>query len=303
VRYEISHRTTYVYDDVVSASYGQLHQMPSDIHGQRCLVHDVVIEPTADTYGERTDFFGNRAAMFAIHVEHRSLVVATHCVVDTSGRPSSFAATAERPWEALRDSVWEADGTVVDGRVVEGRVSDRSVRGFALESPMVADLGAVRDYAAPSFAPGCSLRAAVTDLTHRIKTEFTYEPGTTEVDTTLDEVMRDRRGVCQDFAHLLLGGLRSVGLPAAYVSGYIETVPPPGKQRLQGADQTHAWVAVYCGDGQWIGVDPTNDQIAGPRYVTTACGRDYSDVPPLKGVIYTNAKKNELTVEVDVIGS
>jgi transglutaminase-like putative cysteine protease len=291
MRYEISHRTTYVYDDVVSASYGQLHQMPSDVDGQRCLERWVVIDPVPDTFHERVDFFGNRAAVFTIHAEHAELVVSSHCTVDTTERPTSFSGFEHLTWEGVRDAVWSAGG----------RVEDRAARDYALESPMVRAFDAITEYAAPSFAPGRSLHGAVTDLVHRIHTEFTYEPGVTKIDTSLATVMEQRRGVCQDFAHLLLAALRSVGLPSGYVSGYLETAPPPGKARLVGADQTHAWVSVYCGGGRWIGVDPTNDQLAGPRYVTTAYGRDYGDIPPLKGVIYTNAKKNELTVEVDVV--
>ncbi len=291
MRYEISHRTTYAYDDIVSASYGQLHQMPSDVDGQRCLERWVVIDPAPDTFHERIDFFGNRTAVFTIHAEHTELVVSSHCTVDTSDRPTSFEGYEELTWEGVRDAVWSTDGLA----------DDRAARDYALESPMVKSLDVITAYAAPSFTPGRTLHASVTDLVHRIHTEFTYEPGVTKVDTSLATVMEQRRGVCQDFAHLLLAGLRSVGLPAGYVSGYLETAPPPGKARLVGADQTHAWVSVYCGQGRWIGVDPTNDQLAGPRYVTTAYGRDYADIPPLKGVIYTNAKKNELTVEVDVV--
>ena len=290
MRYRISHRTTYAYDDVVTASYGQMHQMPSDVDGQRCLERWTDIDPIPDAFHERVDFFGNRAGVFVIHADHVELAVSSGCVVDTSARPSSFETADACMWEHVRDAVWAPDGDA----------ADRLARGYALESPMVPALATVAAYATSVFTPGRSLAGAVTDLVHRIHTEFTYEPGTTGVDTPLVTVVEERRGVCQDFAHLLLGALRSTGLPGAYVSGYLETAPPLGEKRLVGADQTHAWVAVYCGAGQWIGIDPTNDQVAGPRYVTTAHGRDYSDIPPLKGVIYTNAKKNELTVEVDV---
>jgi len=291
VSYRISHRTTYVYDEVVTASYGQLHQMPSDVDGQRCLERQVVIDPVPDMFHERVDFFGNRAAVFAIHAEHKELVVSSRCVVDTSSRPVSIDDVDAGTWEQVRDAVWSTEAVG----------ADRAARGFALESPMVPALDAIAAYAAPTLTAGRALHGAVTELVHRINTEFAYEPGTTGVDTPLATVVEERRGVCQDYAHLLLGALRSVGLPAAYVSGYLETAPPPGKPRLVGADQTHAWVGVYCGGNRWIGVDPTNDGLAGPRYVTTAYGRDYSDIPPLKGVIYTNAATNELSVEVDVI--
>lgn len=289
--YEIVHRTTYTYDDVVSASYGRLHLLPGDLDGQRCLERRIDVTPLPDTFTECDDFFGNRAATFVVHAEHDTLEVVGRCVVDTSGRPTAFADEDHRPWEAVRDAVW-ATGAAP---------ADRAVRDFALESPKVPRLDEVAAYAAGSFGADRPFAAAVTELVTRIHTDFAYRPGATAVDTSLTQVLRDRKGVCQDFAHLLLAACRSQGLAAAYVSGYIETEPPPGKPRLQGADATHAWVAVHCGGGRWLGVDPTNDQPAGPRYVTTARGRDYGDVPPMKGVIYTNATRNELTVAVDVV--
>jgi transglutaminase-like putative cysteine protease len=291
VTYEITHRTTYLYDDVVTASYGQLHLLPGDVDGQMCLDRRVEVEPRPDTVAERVDFFGNRSTVFVVHTQHDVLQVTSRCRVDTSGRVRELAPADHRPWEVVRDTVWSGGAARVDVLA----------RDFALESPMVPALDDIAAYAGVSFTPGRSFAAAVTELVARVNQEFAYTPGATSVDTPLAQVLVDRRGVCQDFAHLLLGAFRSVGLPAAYVSGYIETDPPPGRPRLQGADATHAWVAVYAGDGRWIGLDPTNDQLAGPRYVTTARGRDYSDVPPMKGVIYTNATRSELRVEVDVL--
>ncbi len=140
----------------------------------------------------------------------------------------------------------------------------------------------------------------MVELGHRIHTEFEFDTEATKVDTPLVDVMEMRKGVCQDFAHVMIGSLRSLGLAACYVSGYLETEPPPGQPRLTGVDRTHAWVGVYLGGGRWIGVDPTNGRVAGARYVTAARGRDYADVPPLKGVIFTQAEESHLTVSVDV---
>jgi transglutaminase-like putative cysteine protease len=290
--YEIVHRTTYSYDRPVSASYGRLHQMPGDLDGQRALAHRLEVTPDPDAQHAHVDFFGNRTATFVVHTEHDVLRVTSSCTVDTSGRPSALPYD-HRPWHVVRDRLWGVDASP----------ADRVARDFALESPMVPTLDDVAAYAAPSFANDRPLPTVVAELVSRLHHDIAYTPGATEVDTPLDVVLRERRGVCQDLAHLLLGIMRSVGVPAAYVSGYIETSPPPGRARLQGADRTHAWVAVYCGDGVWAGVDPTNDQVAGPRYITTARGRDYGDVPPLKGVIYTDATRNELRVEVDVVAS
>lgn len=281
MRYRVSHTTSYTYESEVTASHGQLHQLPSDRDGQRCLERSVVIDPAAGTYRERVDWFGNDTAYFSIHEPHTRLVVRAASVVDTSGRPERFGPGGDVSWDAGAEPPHPA---LVD---------------YLLDSPLVERTVEIAAYAGVSFAPGRPLAEAVLDLVHRIHTDFEYVPGATQVDTPLQDFLAIRRGVCQDFAHLTVACLRSAGLPAAYVSGYLETDPPPGKERLQGADRTHAWAAVHTSDG-WVGVDPTNDQIAGTRYVTTAHGRDYSDVPPLKGVIYTESTQNELHVEVDV---
>ena len=165
----------------------------------------------------------------------------------------------------------------------------------------MAASSALADYAAPSFPTGRPVIEALVDLAGRIHTDFVYEPGSTSVTTSVDEVLTARKGVCQDFAHLAIGCLRSLGLAARYVSGYLETRPPPGKDRLQGADVSHAWAALWVPGGGWIDVDPTNEQLVDERYVTTAWGRDYADIPPLKGVIFTKALAHELEVDVDVV--
>jgi transglutaminase-like putative cysteine protease len=158
----------------------------------------------------------------------------------------------------------------------------------------------VAAYAAPSFAPGRSLLEAVAELTSRIHADFAYKPGSTSVRTTLTELLEGRTGVCQDFTHLAVGCLRSLGLAGRYVSGYLDTAPPVGQDRVVGADVSHAWPSVFVPDAGWVDFDPTNDRFVSDRYVTNAFGRDYGDVSPLKGVIYTESKKSELHVSVDV---
>ena len=172
---------------------------------------------------------------------------------------------------------------------------------FALESPKVQLVDAAREYAAASLTPGRPIGEAVTDLMHRIYTDFTYELGATTVTSTVDDVLEKRAGVCQDFAHLFLACLRTHGLAGRYVSCYLATTPPPGRERIVGADASHAWVAVWVpGSANWLAVDPTNDQWVNDRYITAAWGRDYGDVPPLKGVIFSDATKSTLRVQVDV---
>jgi transglutaminase-like putative cysteine protease len=182
----------------------------------------------------------------------------------------------------------------------DGLVADVEARGFVLTSPLVRPTGAVNEYAAQTFTPGRPLGSAVAELCHRIYTDFEYASGSTSVRTTLGEVMHRRKGVCQDFAHLAVGCLRTTGLAARYVSGYLETQPPPGKPKLQGADASHAWASLFVPGAGWIDVDPTNDQFTDARYIVVGWGRDYTDVPPLKGVILTDAEKSTMKVSVDV---
>jgi transglutaminase-like putative cysteine protease len=287
VIYEVLHRTSYDYAAPVVASFAELHQLPDDVDGQRCISRTLTFQPLPEHRHDRRDWFGNLATVIAIREPHLRFEVTSSCVVDTSGRPDGFGDHGRRAWSAY---------TVTGTQHLELEVIE-----LTLDSPLVTRGHDLRAYASASFGPGVTLADAVTDLCHRIHGEFAFDPGATDVDTPLDEVLARRRGVCQDFAHVMIGALRSLGLAAGYVSGYLETEPPPGEQRLTGVDRTHAWVSVHVGDGRWVGVDPTNDRIAGPRYISTARGRDYSDVPPLKGVIVTESATSTLHVSVDVI--
>jgi transglutaminase-like putative cysteine protease len=211
------------------------------------------------------------------------------CTVDVN-RPASAPLAADQPWEMVRDRL-----------VLDPSADAFDARGFLLDSPKVVISPEIVAYAVPSFPSGRSLLEALTDLTSRIHSDFAYEPGATSVRTTLTELLQRRKGVCQDFAHLAVGCLRSLGLAARYVSGYLETVPPAGKARLVGADVSHAWPSVFVPDAGWVDFDPTNNRFVSDRYVTNAYGRDYGDVSPLKGVIYTESKRSELHVSVDVV--
>lgn len=283
--YRIEHRTRYEYDAPVTLSVGEVRQLVADGDGQRCLERNLTIEPEPEHHRERVDYFGNRVDLYSIRDRHRTLEVASTATVDTSGRPQHMGPAAGAPWESM----------------VVGAGTALEVVEFALDSALVHRSPDLLAYAEPSFPPGRSVGEAITELCSRINRDFAFDPEATEVDTPLEEVLRLRRGVCQDFAHVLIGCLRSLGLAARYVSGYLETDPPPGQERLVGADRTHAWVGVHLGAGGWFGIDPTNDQAAGPRYVTSASGRDYADVPPLKGVIFSEAETSVLTVSVDVL--
>ena len=254
-----------------------------------CLSSTLRIEPEPHDYRERVDYFGNRSAYFSVLEPHTRLTVTAESVVDVN-RPGALLLPVDQAWEAIRDRVH-----------LDPAEEAYEAREFVLPSPKVAVTPDVVAYAEESFPPGRPLTEALVDLTSRIYNDFAYEPGSTSVRTTLTELLECRRGVCQDFAHLAVGCLRSVGLAGRYVSGYLETVPPPGKARLVGADVSHAWASVFVPDAGWVDLDPTNNRFVSDRYVTNAFGRDYGDVSPLRGVIYTESSDNELHVSVDVV--
>jgi transglutaminase-like putative cysteine protease len=285
--YEVRHSTEYTYAEPVTASYGQLHILPRELSGQRCLRAGVRVSPTPETYRERIDFFGNRVSSFVLHEAHTMLNVTATSVVEVDDHAAALSLFSEQAWETVRDAAHS------------GAVG-YEVSQFLLDSPLVEARDSYLDYARASFPARGGILEAISSLTHRIHSDFEYKPGSTMVSTPLAEVFEQRSGVCQDFAHVQIACLRAVGIPARYVSGYLETDPPPGKPKLTGVDGSHAWLAVFVPDTGWIAVDPTNDQLINGRYVTTAVGRDYSDVPPMQGVIYTDGKTEKLEVKVDV---
>jgi transglutaminase-like putative cysteine protease len=285
--YRILHRTEYTYSSVVVPSYSLLHLLPRDTVNQRCLTSTLHVDPEPDDRRDHEDFFGNRVAYVAIHAPHLTLRISAESVVEVTDRGLSLFG--QQSWEQARDGV----------RRVGGAAHDEGVQ-FALDSPRVAASETFAAYARPSFPPGRDVVEAAVDLSSRIHADFTYAPGETEVDTPLEEVFERRHGVCQDFAHVGIACLRSLGLAARYVSGYLETDPPPGRPKLTGADVSHAWLSVLVPGAGWVDVDPTNDQLAGDRHVVTAYGRDYADVAPVGGVIFTRGTTTELKVVVDV---
>lgn len=286
--YRVAHETRYRYESEVSASYGELHLLPRDAPGQRTGSTAVAIEPPPHDLRHRVDHFGNRTGFFTVLSPHRSLVVRTTSLVEVDDRAEAAPVSAV-PWEEVRDGLRPG-----------GSAGGSEAAGFTLDSPLVARGERLAAWAAPSFPAGRPVVEALADLSARLHAGFAYEPGATTVTTTLEEVLDRAAGVCQDFAHVFIGCVRSMGLAARYVSGYLETAPPVGEERLQGADQSHAWASVWVPDLGWVDIDPTNDRFVGDRHVVTAWGRDYGDVTPLKGVIYTAGSGHDLEVAVDV---
>lgn len=288
MRYRVSHTTEYDYAEQVLLAHNEAHLRPRDSAEQKLVAFRMEIDPTPDVVAERRDFFDNSVAYFALERKHRHLRVTAVSDIElklTDHRPHHRSS---RPWRAIRAQVREA----------RSEAALEAVQ-FVLESPMVQVVPELRRYAARSFCDGWSLADAVQDMMQRIHDDFTYDPGFTSVATPLAEVFEHRRGVCQDFAHLAIACLRSQGLAARYVSGYIETVPPPGQQKLAGSDASHAWFSVYDPNAGWLDFDPTNNQIPMYQHICTAWGRDYSDVTPLRGVIFGGGE-HSVKVAVDV---
>nr|WP_076478242.1 transglutaminase family protein [Williamsia sterculiae] len=287
--YLVTHVTDYSYDDTVTSSYGRCHLTPQDLPGQRVLETEVTIDPHPDDRSTGIDVFGNVDTYFHVRTPHTRLTVTARTRVDVDPLDPALVTggAALRPWESARPTA-RAGGS--DALAVE----------FVLDltPPEITD--AVRAYAAPTFRPGRPLIDVVTELTTRINTDFTYRSGSTAISTRVDTVMDRREGVCQDFARVAIACLRSQGLAARYVSGYLATDPPPGRDRMVGADASHAWAAVWLPGGTWLPFDPTNDKLVDERHVTVAWGRDYDDVPPLRGVIYTDSRRSKIDVSVDV---
>jgi transglutaminase-like putative cysteine protease len=284
--YQVTHRTVYRYSDVVTSSYGRGFLTPRDSVRQRCLSHELVIEPEAADSSTSRDGYGNISSYFHVTDRHHTLSITSNSVVEVDPPPPELygGGSARAPWEIARP-------VGLDGALAMEFTLD-------LRPPEITD--EVRAYAAPSFEPERPLIEVLRDLTSRIYSDFTYRSGSTTVSTRVNEVLAAREGVCQDFARLAIACLRANGLAASYVSGYLATDPPPGKARMLGIDATHAWASVWTPQNQWLGVDPTNDQMVDERYIVVGFGRDYADVPPLRGIIYTDSEKSVIDVSVDV---
>ncbi|MRD49189.1 transglutaminase family protein [Caenimonas koreensis DSM 17982] len=285
----VVHETRYDYSPAVKTAQHMAHLKPLHNEHQQVLSHQLAVEPTPAQQTEAVDVYGNTRAFFSLQVRHDELVIVATSLVRTSPPP---VVQCDMSWEEVRERL----------RYHRGAAYDPAAE-FCFASPYVPRHENFVTYAMPSFTPERSIMEAARDLMHRIHVEFAYETEATDVSTPALEALELRKGVCQDFAHVMLACLRSLGLPARYVSGYLLTEPPPGQPRLVGADASHAWVSIYLpregGPGEWTDLDPTNDRAPGEDYVTLALGRDYADVSPVRGVIHGGAN-HKLDVGVTV---
>jgi transglutaminase-like putative cysteine protease len=286
--FEVSHTTVYDYRAPVTVSHHLMRLTPRALQRQRLLEHDIELQPRPAATNLRVDYFGNDVTFATIEQTYRRLSVISRSRVAVS--PAFIPEASETPaWETVR-GMCRVDRTM----------SVLEASEFTFASPLIPVAQNFADFASPSFWPEKPLLEAVTDLTARIHREFRFDPIATTISTPLAEVLEKRRGVCQDFAHLQIACLRALGLPARYVSGYLETLPPPGQTKLVGSDASHAWVSFFCPGIGWIDVDPTNNVFPSMQHITLGWGRDYSDVSPVRGVVL-GAGKHDLKVAVDVV--
>lgn len=289
MKYRVTHSTKYNYSENVTRCHNVAHLLPRTTPQQVCHTSELNISPLPVAVNEWSDIFGNRQVSFSIQQPHTELVVTATTEVEVSSAGSLLDDAFPTAWEQVVDYLANATD-----------LESINARMYMLESEFIEFSDEVRNYTSASFEPGRPILQAVEDLMHRIYKEFDYVPGFSTLATPLDEVLKHRKGVCQDFAHLAIACLRMQGLAARYVSGYLETIPPKGKERLVGADASHAWFSVYVPHQGWIDFDPTNAKIPAEQHITAAWGRDYSDVAPLKGVIFGGGKKHQLDVAVNV---
>jgi len=287
MNFRITHRTLYEYATQVSVSQHVARLTPRTTAAQSCGGFELTIEPAPALRKTRTDYYGNELCFFSIQEVHRRLEVTTRSLVTMNSAP---------PVDVAQSPAWEEVAELFRDPVSPEVVESYE---FVFDSPQVRGSRELADYARTSFSAGAPVLAGAKDLTRRIFEDFKYDPTATTVATPLEEAWQKRSGVCQDFAHIGIACLRSIGLPARYVSGYLRTHPPAGKPRLVGADASHAWFSVFCPGVGWVDFDPTNNCLPAGEHITVALGRDFSDVSPVAGII-TGGSEHEISVSVDV---
>ncbi len=288
MRYKIKHITEYHYQETVSTGHNRLCLVPLTRDHQLCVSCEVKISPTPDEQVYRTDFFGNTILFISSYKEHSQLEIISESIVDIQNRVNADRAFSSYVlWDDVKNQVAKQGDLNAD------------VAQYTLPSLHVPYSEVIKNFAQDCFADGATLWNGCQSLMQKIYSSIEFKPGFTTVNTPVESVLKLRKGVCQDFAHLMIACLRNMGLPARYVSGYIETLPPAGKEKLVGSDASHAWVAVYFPDIGWVEFDPTNNLLPSYKHITVAFGRDYFDVAPIKGIIFSSGGQT-ISVKVDV---
>lgn len=290
MKYRVTHTTQYQYSAPVSHCYNVAHLLPRTTPQQSCEVSELKVSPLPNNINDWNDLYGNHQVSFSIQKLHKKLTVTAISEVEVE--PVDSKQSTDAPpisWQqAVTQMRSSRDEDVIDAQQ------------FLLESDYIEFSKEIDDYSKASFGTDRPLLEAVEEFMHRIYEDFEYDPHFSNLATPLEDVLEHRKGVCQDFAHLAIAGLRMRGLAARYVSGYLETIPPEGQERLVGADASHAWFSVFVPGQGWVDFDPTNAQLPAEQHITAAWGRDYADVAPLKGVLFGGGKKHQLDVSVDV---
>jgi transglutaminase-like putative cysteine protease len=287
MRYQVEHRTIYRYDIPVIQSQQLLHMMPRETPYQKSVSYTLVCEPQPAEQSRRLDFFGNHNDYVTILIPHQSLQIISSFQVDVQPRPTMMTFNQSPAWEQVQ-SILQLQST-----------QHLAAMRYVYSTLKVKSSEALASFGRQCFTPQRPLLEAAMALTQQIYQEFEFDQQATDVATPLDDVLKGKRGVCQDFAHLMIGAMRSLGLACRYVSGYILTHPAEGKPRLLGADASHAWVSVYCPVYGWVDFDPTNNCLVQHEHITVAWGRDFSDVSPMRGVVLGGGKQ-KLDVSVTV---
>ncbi|MBK5272603.1 MAG: transglutaminase family protein [Bacteroidia bacterium] len=285
--YAVEHTTTYQYHELVSLCHNIAALSPRNTATQTCKAFNILISPLPEILEEHTDFFGNKLYYFVIEQEHEKLTVTVKLQVEKSDTTNACKTAPVQSWESVRNLISSSRGAYMEEKQ------------FTLPTEITTSTPEIKMYAEKIFTSGKPLFNAVYDLIKNIYTDFIFTPGFTTISTPLSVVMKEKKGVCQDFAHLAISCIHSMGLPTRYVSGYLETLAPVGKEKLIGVDASHAWISVFIPEMGWVDFDPTNNQLATEQYITIGWGRDYFDIIPLKGVIMSSSS-HELKVSVDV---
>ena len=292
MRYQVTHITCYEYEQKVNACYNRAYLLPRETAYQNINTPIIMINPVPTVSNRRIDYFGNHAYHFSLTEPHQHLSIEVVTV----------AKLSENRQNIMGELAYGATCSEVLERVEnpKGNVETLYAREFLLPSPMVGLMPELVPFAQDCFSPDKPFLTAVSELNSKIYREFEFESGSTVIATPIREVLNNRRGVCQDFSHLAIACMRSLGYPARYISGYLETLPPPGEKKLEGADASHAWFSVFSPGEGWFEFDPTNNSTPYNQHIVTAWGRDYSDVSPLRGIVYGGGQSHSLNVSVDV---